>query len=274
MTIFAGPVGLTATVRPMTTGTGHQAAYGLVTGFDPFERIEAYTAALADSADGHLAEPVPSCPGWSLADLVWHLTEVHAWWAALVAARAQDHTEVADPVRPDDDATLVPGLVAGAGRLVTTLRAAEPTERVWTWAAQKDVAFVVRHQVHEAAVHRWDAGQAVGAEVALHPAAATDGVEEFLETVTPYRTSGAEPLGGQLALMASDTGFGWSVEEDAEGTARWRQLPGEPGHASAVLRASAADLLLYLYRRRAASELDVTGEVGVAERFALRNPTD
>jgi uncharacterized protein (TIGR03083 family) len=258
----------------MTAGTGHPTAYGLITDFDPFERVEAYTAALADSADGHLAEPMPSCPGWSVADLVWHLTEVHAWWGALVAARAQDHTEVADPVRPDDDATLVPGLVAGAGRLITTLRAAEPAEPVWTWAAQKDVAFVVRHQVHEAAVHRWDAGQAVGAEVALDAAAATDGVEEFLQTVTPYRSSGAEPLGGGLALVATDTGFGWSVEEDQEGTARWQRLAGEPEHAEAVLRAPAADLLLYLYRRRAACEFDVTGEVGVAQRFALRNPTD
>jgi uncharacterized protein (TIGR03083 family) len=263
-----------ATVRPMAAGTVHQAAFGLVTDVDPFQRIEADTAALADAAEGRLGEPVPSCPGWTVADLVWHLTEVHAWWGGVVAGRVQDPDELSAPVRPADDVELVPGLRAGVGRMVASFRSAEPHEPVWTWAEQKDVAFVVRHQVHEAAVHRWDAEHAVGVESTLHAAAATDGVEEFLQIVTPYRNSGAERMGGRLALVALDTGFGWHVEEDDEGSTRWRRARGLPEESDAVLRATASDLLLFLYGRRSAADLGVTGEVGVAERFARGNPTD
>jgi uncharacterized protein (TIGR03083 family) len=269
-----------------TTAPDRRSAYGLVTDFDPFRRIEADTLALAEVADGHLTRPVPSCPGWTVADLVWHLTEVHHFWGAIVAGRVQDPAEVANAARPADDAELVPALRAGVERLVATLRAAAPREPVWTWAAQRDVAFVVRHQAQEAAVHRWDAERAVGLDVPLDATAATDGVEEFLQVTTPFRNDDAEPMDGRLTLVAADTGLRWAVEEDAEGTARWHRLAGdaetdtetdtdtETGGSGTVLRAPASDLLLYLFGRRPAAALDVTGEVGVAERFARRNPTD
>ena len=176
----------------------------------------------------------------------------------------------------------MPGLRAGVEEFLATLRAADPHEPVWTWAAQKDVAFVVRHQAQESAVHRWDSGHAVGLPVALDATAATDSAEEFLQISTPFRRDGAEPVGGRLELVATDTGFAWAVEEGADGVARWERLAGRPGAATGpgssrggtVLRATAADLLLYLFRRRPATDLDVTGEVGVAERFAHRSPTD
>jgi hypothetical protein len=63
----------------------HRAAYGLAADFDPFERIEADTRALAAAADRRFALPVAGCPGWSVADLVWHLLEVQQFWAAIVA---------------------------------------------------------------------------------------------------------------------------------------------------------------------------------------------
>lgn len=35
-------------------------------------------AAAIRSADQQA--PVPTCPDWTVADLAWHLTEVHAFW--------------------------------------------------------------------------------------------------------------------------------------------------------------------------------------------------
>ncbi|QNP56765.1 maleylpyruvate isomerase N-terminal domain-containing protein [Tessaracoccus defluvii] len=32
------------------------------------------------------AAVVPSCPGWTAADLLWHLTEVHLFWGAVVGS--------------------------------------------------------------------------------------------------------------------------------------------------------------------------------------------
>jgi uncharacterized protein (TIGR03083 family) len=262
--------------------TGYRAAYGLASEFDPFCRIEADTLALADAAEGHLAFPVPSCPGWSVADLVWHLLEVQHFWGAIVAGRVQDPATVPDAARPDD-ARLVPRLRAGVTGLVESLRGAEPGEPVYSWAARRDAGFVVRHQVQEAAVHRWDAEQAAGRESSIDAVAATDAVEEFLEVSTPFRVKGAAPVGGTLQLVAVDTGFRWQAGEDEEGGARWQRLAGagadhgdgaDGGEADAVIRAPASDLLLYLYRRRPAGALVVAGDLGVAERFALRTGTD
>ncbi|WP_433288623.1 maleylpyruvate isomerase family mycothiol-dependent enzyme [Pseudonocardia sp. CA-142604] len=252
----------------------HRSSYGLVTHFDPFLRIEADTLALADAAEGHLASPVPSCPGWSVADLVWHLLEVQQFWGTVVAEHVQDPATVPEAARPEEE-RLVPELRAGADRLVKSLRGAAPDEPVYTWAARSDAGFVVRHQVQEAAVHRWDAEQAVGRPQALDAAAATDAVEEFLEVSTPFRTKEAAPVGGTLELAAVDTGIRWAVGEDEHGTARWQRLTdGTDQRPDALIQASASDLLLYLYRRRPAGELPVTGDVAVAERFALRTGTD
>ncbi|WP_408647157.1 maleylpyruvate isomerase N-terminal domain-containing protein [Tessaracoccus coleopterorum] len=48
---------------------------------------------------------MPSCPGWSAADLLWHLTEVQLFWAAVLASGATTDEQVhaieeRQPVRP------------------------------------------------------------------------------------------------------------------------------------------------------------------------------
>src|SRR3712207_934273 len=105
--------------------------------------------------------PVPGCPGWSLADLVWHLSEVQHFWAWIVRTRAPDPSAYPEPARhPDDE--LLGFLAAQNAELETVLAGAEPAERVWTWAAQQDVAFVLRRQALEATVHTADVEQVLG----------------------------------------------------------------------------------------------------------------
>ena len=48
--------------------------------------IETHTRGLAAAADGNLDARVEHCPDWSVADLVDHLTEVHAFWAGATTA--------------------------------------------------------------------------------------------------------------------------------------------------------------------------------------------
>ena len=44
------------------------------------------SAAFVDAcAVAGLGVPVPSCPDWTVADLLWHLTEVHDFWRTIVA---------------------------------------------------------------------------------------------------------------------------------------------------------------------------------------------
>ncbi len=109
-----------------------------------------------------LDAPVPGCPGWSVEDLLFHLAEVHRFWAEVAARRLQLPDEVEEPERPSAAAIVSWGR-GEAARLHEVLATTPSATPVWTWAAQKDVAFIVRRMAQETAVHRWDAELAGGA---------------------------------------------------------------------------------------------------------------
>lgn len=224
-----------------------------------FEQIAAITqhgAGFAESTRGNLQAPVEHCPGWTVADLVWHLTEVHWFWATIAEERPDSPPdESRRPGRPDDDG-LVDAFVAGAARLVQVLRQADQSASCWTWAPRRqDVAFITRHQVQEAAVHHWDAAHAAGQTLAIEPAVAADSVEEFLTFSVSSDADPADPakpaLDGSFALRATDTGDIWTLTDGGTpGTVAVTGVVTTPS-----IEASASDLLLWLYGR---VDLDTT----------------
>lgn len=120
------------------------------------------------------------------------------------------------------DAGLIEAFRDGAGRLVAVLAAADQSDACWTWADQKDqknVAFVTRHQVQEAAVHAWDATNAAGQPLAIDSASSADAVDEFsplsLATEEDARRESLPPLDGIFVLHALDTGHSWTVRDGA-----------------------------------------------------------
>lgn len=221
-------------------------------GLDAPASIERHSAGLAALAPGHLTEAVPGCPGWDVADLVAHVTEVHWFWATIVEGRLQEPAD--EDRRPPraPEAELVPALAEQTAHLVGALRAADPRTPVWTWAAgQQNVGFITRHQVQQAAVHHWDAGQAVGAAVLIERAEALDAIDEFLTFSVSSDADPADPprpsLGGTFSLRCTDGPEAWTVGGGARpGTIRFQA--GAPAGIPAI-RATAADLLLWLYRR-------------------------
>jgi uncharacterized protein (TIGR03083 family) len=214
--------------------------------------IAHHSTAVVTAARDHLDAPVESCPGWTVGDLVWHLTEVHWFWgtivAELLASRPPDERR---PARPGD-ADLVAGLEAQADRLVAALGGADQSAHCWTWAGwQQDVAFVTRHQVQEAVVHHWDVAQAVGGRWTVAPEVAADSVDEFLHFSVASDDDPddpvAPPLEGTLALRSTDTGDAWTLSDGARpGTAR---VSSGVADGAALVEAPAATLLLWLYGR-------------------------
>ena len=213
--------------------------------------IAEHSAGFAEATRGNLGANVEHCPGWTVADLVWHLSEVHWFWSTIAEERlAEPPADERRPPRPSDDG-LVDAFEAGARHLVEVLSAADQTHPVWTWAPQKDIAFVTRHQVQEAAVHHWDAVHAAGGELAISPALAADAIDEFLTFSVSSEADPAEParpaLEGSFALVASDAGTAWTLKGGVvPGTIRF-----DTGLDTGVraLVATASDLLLWLYGR-------------------------
>lgn len=235
---------------------------------DYLEAIAEHSDGFASSSEGNFAAAVEHCPGWDVADLVSHLTNVHWFWATIVDERLDaPPDESLRPARVADD-ELIERFRVGAHHLVDVLERAPDDASVWTWApAQRDVAFVVRHQVQEAAVHHWDAANARRNQLVFETNLAEDAVAEFLTFSVACADDPADPpppgLGTSFVIASSNSGSSWTVADGA--------IPGTllvTRGASANLptvRASASDLLLWLYRR---VDLEVPSELApTIERF-------
>ncbi len=239
------------------------------------DAIARHSNGFVEAAEGHLDARVEHCPQWTVADLVWHLTSVHWFWATIVEERLDAPAdESRRPARPDDDG-LLDAFGNGARHLVDVLAAASPSTHVWTWApSQQDVAFVTRHQVQEAAVHHWDARHASGGELAIEPPVAADAVDEFLTFSVSSDADPADPprpaLDGGFVLRCSDVAATWTLTDgDAPGT-----VTSTTGATAGLpeLTASASDLLLWLYGRVALDPGAVPAEL--LERFRALTFTD
>jgi uncharacterized protein (TIGR03083 family) len=216
-----------------------------------------------------LEAPVSACPGWTMADLVYHLAEVHHFWGE-VAARKLASPDVDEPARPPDGELLEWGRTQTA-RLQAALTAADPATPVWTWSPQKDVGFIGRRMAQETAVHRWDAERAGGGAQPIEAALAADGIDEFFTFMLPDVREGQEPLGGSAHLHATDTPGEWLVREGQDGSL---VVTAEHAKGDAALRGSASDLLLVLWRRKALDAVEVLGDTQVAERLVARTNLD
>lgn len=123
---------------------------------------------------------VPSCPGWSVTDLLWHLGEVQHFWARVATGLPGD--EIGDPDRPEGPVALRRLVATSGTELLAALSAADPATPCWSWHPDGGtVGWVARRQAHEALVHRVDAELAAGLDVRPPPVElADDGVDEVL----------------------------------------------------------------------------------------------
>jgi uncharacterized protein (TIGR03083 family) len=192
--------------------------------------------------------PVPGCPGWALADLVRHLGEVQHFWAWVVRTRATDPSTYVEPVRRPDEELL--GFVTPQNaELETVLAGADPSARVWTWAAQQDVAFVLRRQAQEATVHTVDVEQVLGDVRPIRPDVGLDGLDEWLEVMVPSALPHGPPEDAHPVVLHA-------VDADVERTL----FPGTRPFPIAALTGTAGDLLMAVWRRVPLEVLTVDGD--------------
>ena len=218
---------------------------------DCIAAISTHSAGFATAVRGNLDARVEHCPDWSVADLVWHLTNVHWFWATIAEEQpSSPPDETRRPGRVPDDG-LVGTFESGAARLVQVLRDADQSASCWTWAPlQQDVAFITRHQVQEAAVHHWDAVNAAGGTLEIEPAIASDSIEEFLTFSVSSDADPAEParpaLDGSFTLRATDIDASWTL---TDGRSPGTMLARPVADDAPEIAAAASDLLLWLYAR-------------------------
>lgn len=226
--------------------------------------------ALASAAENSLDHPVPTCPAWTVADLVEHTGWVHRHKAERVRRGGTQPPTMQyweQPKPPRD--TLLEWYREGLADLVEVLGATDPQAPAYSWAGDHRVAFWQRRMAQETLVHRFDAEAAVDRFTPIDPVLAADGVDEFLTVFVPRNDEPYEGPRGAIVLASRDTGDRWTV---APGDELRVAVGGIDGDATVEL--PAADLLMVLWRRRPLDPAEVTGAGELVTAFLQWNDLD
>jgi uncharacterized protein (TIGR03083 family) len=216
---------------------------------------------LADVAPGRLDVSVPSCPGWTMADLVFHLAGVQASWTAIGSGRPLD--EIESVTRPPDD-ELVEWYRAGVDATVARLAQQDPATERWNWSGRNQTAgWIQRRMAQESAMHSWDGLVAAGQPEAIPMVVAIDGIDEFLDV---FVGACADRLTGPVETVhvhVTDGDGEWLLTEGAGSSS----LERTHAKGDVAVRGPASDLLLTLWSRPPADPVDVIGDAGVLARL-------
>ena len=188
-------------------------------------------------AHGDLEAPVPGCPRWRLRELALHLGDVHHWAAGALLTGRKDTPEPEPP--PPGRAALAAWSARYAAELLDALRSVPPDRPCWGFGPPpRTAAFWYRRQLHETALHAWDAASSQGETAPLEPWLAADGIDEVVTMFYPRQVRL-----GRTAALARSLGL------HPDGERLWR-LGGPPGgEPDAVLSGPAATLLLLVWGR-------------------------
>lgn len=243
----------------------HQAADQQWEYQDYCDAVQTEAARFAEVARGtDPALPVPTCPGWTMADLIKHHGTSQRRVEYVVRHRSQQPVWSKDVKTglPENPADYPAWSAAGTKALVTTLRAADPGAPMWTNGADQHTRYWARRILFEAVVHTADAELALGHTPHIDPATAADGISELLTNMPcfPWIAERHQHLnrhGETLHLHATDHPGEWTITLHPGGfTWEHQHQP-----AAVTVQATASDLLLLSYRRLTPADL-YTGLTG------------
>ena len=100
---------------------------------------------MAELARGNLDAPVPTCPGWTLADLVEHTGFVHRWQSAAVRDEPSTFPDASTWKHgPAVGETPADWFARGVDDAIAVIGAADPDAARWTWAGPSTVRWYRR----------------------------------------------------------------------------------------------------------------------------------
>jgi uncharacterized protein (TIGR03083 family) len=220
----------------------------------------AATVLRGNAGSAGLDARVPTCPGWSVLDLVAHQGMVHRWAASHVRG-----APVADPDRLESEGRAATDLLAwfdeGATGLLQALFDAPDDLDAFTFLhdAPAPRVFWTRRQCHETTVHAVDAMAArLGRpprpeETWLRPRAASDGIDELLTGFVPRGKQGVQPERPvRLLVRPDDAALAWLLDlapDRPATTTRLTDVEALAADADVAWTGGAVDVFLRLWSR-------------------------
>ncbi|MCE7005559.1 maleylpyruvate isomerase family mycothiol-dependent enzyme [Kibdelosporangium philippinense] len=184
---------------------------------------ETYLAHIVEQAEGLKAAaieagpsaPVPTCPEWTVRDLVEHIAQVHNMVTEGLKLSPGDQRPPRADLPADWD-SLLAWWDAKRIEMVAGLGADDPAKQAWSFVPHMGtLAWWARRQAHETAIHRLDAEHAKSEKVPtllFNSELAADGIDEALATMSVYRARAKRPevtVAGTLLVHAADAGRTW-----------------------------------------------------------------
>jgi uncharacterized protein (TIGR03083 family) len=220
--------------------------------------LQAESASLSEQAERVLlSDPVPTCPEWTVGQLLQHVGGVQRWATAIVAGALtrfpSAEQEAALFAVPEDN--LIGWFLSGAVRLADSLRDIPDDLQAAVFLRNADNArhFWARRQAHETTIHRVDVLSArLGripstGEAGIGTEQAVDGIDELVTGFVPRRSSRLrtdEPF--SVVVRATDADAAWTVRVSDRPPAVER---GVDPDANSVITGTAAALYLGLWNR-------------------------
>ncbi|GGX72092.1 hypothetical protein GCM10010324_16670 [Streptomyces hiroshimensis] len=251
-------------------------------------QTELLRGALGEGADASVT--VPTCPEWTLGQLLLHVGQAHRMATTLVREQVKEFVPPAGaghgvptpaPGQPsaDDLPALTAWLAEGAEALVAVLREAGTDSPVWTFSEDQRSAFWARRMTHETLMHRADALGALGLPFTAEPETAADCLDEWLDILTFPAAVAFKPRlaelpgpGRTVHLHATDTpaelNAEWFIDLTGEGVT-WRRAHEK---AAVAVRGPVTDVLSVLFRRLPADtdRIEVLGDRGLLDFWLER----
>ena len=179
-------------------------------------------ARLRDVVPIGLDAAVPSCPGWTVADLTRHVGEVYLHKTLAMREGAEPASWPPEEAADEEPLALLDRTYAG---LIEEFATRRPDDPAGSWyAPDPTVGFWIRRMAQETVIHRIDAELGTGQPVAPVPDdLAVDGIDELLKVFVAY--SVAEWGDAFTGVLADSPGRTYTVRTDG---AAWRVRTG-PG---------------------------------------------
>ncbi len=218
-----------------------------------------------------LGAPVPSCPGWTVKDLVEHTARVYLHKVASTELGREPEQWPPDlsgqtPLASFEDAY---------AKLTEMFATHDPSDHSGTWYdPDQTVGFWIRRMAQETVIHRRDAELAVGDPTPADRELAIDGIAELLDLFVAFPTTKwaaeckvvLEPADGDTVLV--DTGDDrWLAKIGIGGVEVVR--PVDVPTATVRVSGSPSPLLFWLWHRSAPSDghIEVEGEPAAIDRL-------
>jgi uncharacterized protein (TIGR03083 family) len=219
------------------------------------EHVDTLGSRLAGAAEGTLDAPVPTCPGWTVDDVVRHLAQVYEH---KIASTELQH--VPDPWPPawPPDRDPVDWFRDAHARLLAMFQMHQPDDPSPTWRPDdQTVGFWARRMAHETAIHGADVEHVSGSVTPFGTELAVDGIGEILTIMLAGDWSEApspESVGQRVAVVGGDRAWVVTLEPTKIGVA-----DGSGDAVSATIGGDASNVDLWLWGRAPDSAIEASG---------------